>query len=257
MSRSRITLLLLAVLCGAVVYAWVATPKQRRVAPGQTAPLQMDLRQKVSSTSLPVVADLDFSGGGDHPFQKPQKNLFGSLYLPPKVVKSKRKPVSRRVAKVTRTVKQPQQVVPIAIQPQGPKPIQPLDVLGYLNKAGDHTVFLASKQGHIFLVKTGDAFADDLIVHSISNKEITIGRRQTEQQVVLRLGEAKSQRLPELKFQSGRPDIKELPEPAAEPQAADNKPGPDALTGELPLQLKLDRPQPEETPAVNGKKVEE
>lgn len=232
MSRSRIILLLLVVLCGAVAYAWIATPKQRRVAPGQTAPLQMDLRQKVSSTSLPFVANLDFSGGGDHPFQKPQKNLFGSLYLPPKVAKPKWKPVPRPVAKVTKPVVKPKKVIPVVIQPQGSKPIQPLDVLGYLGKAEEYTVFLSSKQGDIFLVKTGDIFADDLVVRSISNKEVIIGRRQTGQQVVLRLGKTKSQRLPKVKFQSGRPEFKIPKEP---------KPG---------------KPKPAESPDINNKKVD-
>ncbi len=255
MSRAKITLLLLVVLCGAVIYAWVATPKQRRIASGQgSLPQTQLIPQKRIPAAFPAVADLDFRGGGVHQYQTPQKNLFAPLYLPPKQIKPRPIPSP---AKVTRPVKQPQHVAPVVLQPQGPEPIQPLDVLGYLNKTGDYTVFLASKEGRVFLVKTGDAFAYDLIVRSISNKEITVGRRQGGQQIVLRLSEAKSQRLPNVRIQSGRPDIKQLPEPAAEPQPTDTIPDPAALTGELPLQLKLDRPQPGDTPAVNDKKVEE
>jgi hypothetical protein len=219
-SRAQITLLLLVVLCSAVIYAWVATPRQRRIPSGQSA-LQQTQRipQKKKMADFPTVADLDISGGKNSQYQIPKKNLFAPLYLPPKPVKRRPMPSP---AKVTRAVKQPQQVAPIGIQPQGPEPIQPLDVLGYLNKAGDYTVFLASKQGHVFLVKTGDAFADDLIVNSISNKEITIGRRQADQQVVLRLGEAKSQRLPNVRIQSDRPAFTMPQEPNPDkPKPAD------------------------------------
>ena len=206
MSRTRIILLLLLVLCVAVGYAWIAMPKQRRVTPGQSAPYQTDRqRQKVSPASFPVIADLDFSGGEDNSYQKPQRNLFAPLYLPPKAMKP------RPVAKVTKPVVRPQKVIPVIISPQGPKPIQPLNVLGYLSKAGEHTVFLASEQGDIYLVKTGDTCADNLIVNNISAQKITIGRKQTEQQVILLLGEAKSQRLPGVLLQSGRPQFKMLP----------------------------------------------
>ena len=212
MSRTRIILLLLVALCVAVGYAWVATPKQRSVVARQGVAQQKDSqRQKVSPAGIPVVADLDFSAGGDNQYQKPQKSLFAPLYLPPKV--AKRRPAPRPVAKVITPVAKPQKVIPAVVQPQGPKPIQPLDVLGYLSKEGEATVFLSSKQGDIFLVKVGDTFAEDLVVHSISVKDITIGRLQTDQQVVLRLGEAKSQRLPKNKFQSNRPEFKMPKEP--------------------------------------------
>ena len=211
MSRAKITTLLLVVLCIAIGYAWIATPKQRRVAPGQKSPQKTSLQQqKVTTADFPIVADLDFSGGEENQYQKPLKNLFAPLYLPPKVVK--RPPTPRSVIKVTKPANQ-QVVVPVVIQPQGPKPIQPLAVLGYLSKTGEYTVFLASKQGEIFLVKTGSTFADDLIVHSINAKEITIGHLQTDQQLVLRLGEAKNQRLPKVSFKMDRPKFKTPKEP--------------------------------------------
>lgn len=207
MSRTQITVILLVVLCGAVIYAWVATPRQRRITDGQSSLQQTQrIQQKKTPADFPTVADLDLSTGGNSQFQAPKKNLFGPLYLPQKPVKRRPAPPA---AKVTRPIEPSRQKAPVVIQPQpqlrGPAPIQPLDVLGYLNKAGNYTVFLASKQGLVFLVKTGDVFADDLIVRSISNKEIKVGRRQTDQQVILRLSEAKSQRLPSVKFQSNRP----------------------------------------------------
>ena len=205
MSRVQVTVILLVVLCGAMIYAWVATPRQRRIMDGQ-AVLQQTQRipQKKTPANFPTVADLNTSGGENCPYQRPRKNLFGPLYLP--VPQVKPRPISSPPI-ATKPIELPRQIVPVAIQPQpqAVEPIQPLDVLGYLNKAGDYTVFLASKQGQVFLVKAGDVFADDLMVCSISNKEITVGRSQTDQQVILRLSEAKSQRLPDVKFQSNRP----------------------------------------------------
>ena len=224
MSRSRVILLLLIILSIAVAYAWIATPKQRRVTLGQDTSGQVKSQhQEVSAAVFPAVADLDFSAGGDHSYQIPQKNLFGPLYLPPKVVK-KTRPASRSGAKVIKPIVKPQTVVPGVVQPQGPKPIQPLNVLGYLAKAGGNTVFLSSKQGEIYLVKEGDIFAADLVVRNVSGREITISRRQTDQQVVLQLGEVKSQRLPKVRFQSDRPEFEIPQEPQPDKPKMDGAP---------------------------------
>ncbi len=224
MSRSRILLLLFAALCGAVSYAWIATPRQRRISPGQDivrqTPRQPDNKNAVT---YPAVADLDFSGGGDHNYQAPRKNLFGPLYLPPKPVA--KRPV--QTVKVRKPVVQPQKIIPVVVTPPGPKPIPPLEVLGHLNKAGDITVFLSSRQGDLYLVKPGDMFADDLVVRNIGTTDIIVGRRQTDQQVTLQLGEIKSQRLPTVKFQSDRPSF-EMPQKFGSDkpeQAEDVKPG--------------------------------
>ena len=235
MSWSKISVILLVVLCGAVIYAWVATPRQRSITDGQGSLQQARLLpQKKKPADFPTVAELNISGGENRQYQAPKKNLFGPLYLPaPKV---KPHPVLPPV-KVTKSLKLPHQIVPATIQPQtqsqlqGPEPIQSLDVLGYLNKAGNYTVFLASKQGQIFLVKAGDVFADDLVVYSISNKEITVGRRQTHQQIVLRMSKAKSQRLPNVKFQSDRPAFVMPKEPDIDkPKLSTGKPGPVGAT---------------------------
>lgn len=222
MSRSRIILLLLVILGVAVAYAWMATPKQRRVVPGQNPLHQVEPRQlDVAMSAFPAIVDLDFSGGGDHPYQIPQKNLFGPLYLPPKLSKPRPAPAPKRTRPA---VVRPQKVNPV-VQPSGPKPIQSLEVLGYLNKAGVTTVFLSSKQGEVYLVKTGDRFAADLVVRSVSSRDITIARRQTDQQIVLQLGETKSQRLPKIKYQSDRPDFKLPPEENPDQPTPGTEPG--------------------------------
>ena len=202
MNRTQITVLLLVSLCVAVGYAWIATPKQCRVDPRQSTSRYTDQQQQKTTAVFPAVTDLDFSGSRNNQYQKPQKNLFAPLYLPPKVVKHS--PVPSSVKKVEKPIIKSKKV----IQQQGSKPIQPLNVIGYLSKARDYTVFLSSKQGDIFLVKSGDIFANNLIVHSINSKEIVVGRQQTDQRVTLRLGEVKSQRLPDVGFMSGRPIFK-------------------------------------------------
>jgi hypothetical protein len=229
-SRSRIILLLLVILGMAVAYGWIAMPKQRRVAPHQLSSRQGP-SQLLDGTisSFAAMADLDFSGGGDHPYQTPQKNLFGPLYLPPKPVKSRPAPPSPKKPKPAVI---PQQIIPVA-QPPGPPPIPPLEVLGHLEKASGTTVFLSSKQGEIYLVKAGDMFAADLVVRNVSDRGITIARRQTGQQVVLQLGEKKSQRLPNMKFESERPKYELPPEESDDLPPGENtdQPTPDATTG--------------------------
>ena len=207
MSRARIILLLLVVLCLAVGYAWIAMPKQRRIAPGQSPAHQAGRQsQKTSATSFALVADLDFSGSGNNPYQKSKKNLFAPLYSPPEAIKPHQAP--RLVKKVTKPVAKPQKVAPVMVKPQGPKSIRPLKVLGYLNKEEEYTAFLSSEKGKIYLVKAGDVFADGLMVKSISNKKIIITKKKDDQQVVLQMGEVKSQRLPSVHFQSNRPQFK-------------------------------------------------
>lgn len=230
MSRSRIILLLLVALGMAVAYGWIAMPKQRRVAPQQLSlpqgPSQL-VDGKVSA--FPAFADLDFTGGGNHPYQTPQKNLFGPLYLPPKPVKPRPAPPAPKKPKPAAILPQ---IIPVT-PPPGPPPIPPLEVLGYLNKKSGTTIFLSSKQGEIYLVKAGDMFAADLVVRHVSDREITIARRQTDQRVVLQLGEKKSQRLPNLMFESERPKFEPSPEEPEDLPPGENpdQPTPDATTG--------------------------
>ncbi|MEA3545251.1 MAG: hypothetical protein U9R69_08540 [Thermodesulfobacteriota bacterium] len=211
MNRTWIILLLFMTLSIAVGYAWLTTPKQRRITAGQKRHTQMNPGQhKVSPALVPVVADLVFSESGASQFQQPQKNLFGALYLPKKSVKPHILP--NPVAKMTKPfVKSPKKIA-VVMQPQTTDPIQPLEILGYLDKGGERTFFMSSLQGEIFLVKTGEIFADHLVVRSVNEREITIVHRQTDQQMVLQLGEASSQRLPNIKFQSGRPQFKLPPQ---------------------------------------------
>ena len=211
MSRKQIIVLLLVALCSAVGYAWIATPKQRRITPGKSIPRQTEKSGPGATTAaFPEIVDLDFSDGKNNHYQEPQKNLFAPLYLPPKAVKSLSVP--RPVKRMIKPTKKPQKIV----QQQAPGSIQPLDVLGYLKKNGEYTIFLSSKQGEIYLVKRGDVFADNLIIRSVDNKKVIVSQQGTDHQVTLSLGEAKSQRLPKLTLQAGSHKVKLPKEPKVE-----------------------------------------
>ncbi len=62
MSRPRLLILLLVLLCAAVGYAWWATPKQRRVTVGTT--FRPTEPQTTRIDVAPEVADLDFPEPG-------------------------------------------------------------------------------------------------------------------------------------------------------------------------------------------------
>lgn len=211
MTRNRLLVLLLIVLCGAIAYAWLETPRQRKV---MTSALSIKSSADLVHQPLDIdseIEDLDFSGGIDHRYQKPKKNLFAALYQPPKVVKRKprKKKKKSKIVKVAPKVIRP--IVPVK-KPKGLPPLPSFKVLGYLDRAERKTVFLTSGQGKIFLVKAGDHFLDDLDVLEINDRDILIGRKRTGQKVSLKLGKTISQRLPQLKIDSGRPKFS-LPEP--------------------------------------------
>lgn len=205
MSRKRLLILLLIVLCAAIIYSWMETPRQRRVtesAPDRKVSTGRDVPQL---DVAPEIEDLDFSGGSEHKYQKPKKNLFAALYQPPKAVvkRQPRKPKAKpKAVKVAPKVIQPVVQIP---RPVGPPPMKPLNFLGHLKKDGQMTAFLSSYKGDIFLVKKGDKFAGNLEVSELTATEIIIRNMDTGQQVIQEVKTVKAQRLPRTNFKSGRP----------------------------------------------------
>lgn len=205
MSRGRVTAFLLILFCLAIVYAWWAFPRQHRVLPNNTTRQTETTGSLVSSEEDTGLVDLNVSGRALAPFSAPKKNLFSGLYpAPPEPKKTAPVPKPK---KIIRKVVPPPQPKPVTILADRPEPIPTYKVLGFLGKAGAHTVFLASKQGEVYLVKKGEVFADDLLLSEISAQEVTIRKEKTGQQVTLRLRETKSQRLPRDGFTSGRPQF--------------------------------------------------
>ena len=202
MNRTRTMILLFLLLCGALAYSWVATPKQKRVVAGRVE--MKPIKQKSSSQNLVAsgIEALDFSQGIKKEFTQVNKNLFAPLYTAPKPVKSYSVP-----AKIIKTKPLPpaKKAEPVVVMARGPEPIQPLNVLGFLNKKGEYTVFLATAKGKVYVVKQGDNFSKDLNVAKITSQEITVARNSTAQQVTLKMDKVKSQRLPTVSINSGRP----------------------------------------------------
>ena len=206
MKRTGFIAILLALLCAAVIYAWVATPQQRSITGGEKVSRSVTTAPEFNREPLHTVADLNFSSGQTDGFHPPEVNLFGPLYRSRKAEKPRSLAVT---VKTDQPVIPPpfEKIEPEVLVPRELEPIQPLNVLGFLLKAGQTTVFLASTKGEVYLVKEADVFADDLVVDQIVANEIRIRRKNTAQQVSLRLDEARSQRLPGLKLVSDRPQF--------------------------------------------------
>ncbi len=236
MSRARILLVLLLLLGCAVYYSWNATPRQKRVEDSGSGRLSIvEGSDRVGAESV----GLDFSGGESLKFQPPRKDLFGTLYEPPKIVEKPLEVVRKPVI----ALPPPLPVLPPPIdrpltRPVGPKPIPALKVMGYLEKGAQRTVFLTSRQGDIYLVKRGERFADGLLVRELDTRQITISRGQADPGISLPIEEAKTQRIPDSKIASDRPGVppiqqfevpKRVPEvrpPEIEPGSEQNKVNP-------------------------------
>lgn len=234
MNRSRILSLLVLVLIGSVVYAWFAMPRQKRISPEELS-LQERNRQPRTENFVEWPAALDFTGGEKLQFQEPKRDLFRPLYRAP-VIK-RRPPPKLRPAVIKLPPPKPIVTQPAVILPVGPKPIPKLTVLGYLQKDVDFTIFLASTQGDIYLVKQGDRFADNLLVRDVSKGAIVVSRGLDDVGLTLRFGNAKTQRMPTERLSSDRPGIPELnyfnPKPNPKPNPKSQAPGitPPAATG--------------------------
>jgi len=205
MSRNRLLILLLIVLCAAITYSWMETPRPRRITESASSRKVAHTQRTEQLEVAPEIENLDFSGGAEHQYQKPKRNLFSDLYQPPKVVvkRQPRKPKKKpKIVKVT-----PKVVSPViqAPKPVGPPPMKPLNFLGHLKKSGLITAFLSSDKGEIYLVKKGDKFANNLEIVELSSNEIVIRNNTTGQQMTQEITVAKATRIPRTNFKSGRP----------------------------------------------------
>lgn len=203
MKRSRLILILMILLCAALVYAWVATPRRQQVSTPASGRAQSMAATERSLEELAEVEELVVAERISQPYRKPVKNLFGALYQPPGVVpRSKPKPRPRP---------EPQREVVESVvmpaEPVGPPPMKPLKLLGFLIKEARYVAFLAATDGAVYLVRNGDVFADNLVVEDISEKSIQIKKRDTGQQMTLTMGKLQSQRLPAVKIVSDRPQV--------------------------------------------------
>lgn len=222
MSRPRVLLLLSILLLLALWYAWQETPRQQKISSKKTVAKGRTVAAGKSDTRAGD-ATLSFSVGEALVFKQPRRDLFRPLYRAPLVIS---KPV---VVKPVPVVVKPPPPPPPKPAPRpvitpvvGPKPIPPLDVLGFLQKGASTTVFLATRQGDLYLVKKGDRFADGLLVRELDKNKVVVSRGQNDQGVTLVVRELKSLRMAIPNLSSGRPAVPEYtpPEPPAEKPAA-------------------------------------
>lgn len=208
MNRSRLLLLLVCLLVLAIWYAWQQSPRQERVRPNAVS--KSDIA--AAKVAVKEFEKLDFSGGKTNKFRKPKRDLFRPLYAAPPVSKARPKPTPVVVAPPPPPKPKPTPK-PVVTPVVRTKPIQPLTVLGFLEKNHVKTVFLASRQGEIFLVKKGDRFADGLLVRELTDTEIQISRDAQESGVTLKIGDKKNQRMANLNLPSDRPRVPDYPGP--------------------------------------------
>jgi len=144
------------------------------------------------------------------------KNLFGPVF--PEIKPAPKKKVVKRAAPKVVKRPPPPKPLPVVPQPVVPRvePMPVLTVMGFLNKENRMTAFLSGSKGEVYLVKAGDTFGGDLQVRDLSASAVVVVRARTGQSVRLPFAKAKTQRLPDFKFQSGRPNF----EPPAETEPA-------------------------------------
>ncbi len=207
MSRIQVLLVLCVLLLGAVWYAWKETPRQQRV--DNKKAVVRDVGSTAGPSSAVDIGSLDFSGGEKLSFKKPKRDLFRSLYRAPVVAKTVAPPPPKPAVVAPSPPPPPVIEQRPVVPPPRTKPIPSLNVLGFLRKGGTVTVFLASRQGDVFLVKRGDRFGDGLLVRELNYSEIVISRGLDDQGVTIKFSEQKktAQRMSIPNVPSGRPSV--------------------------------------------------
>ncbi len=205
MSRSRLLLLLLILLLGAVWYAWQNTPQQQKVGSANIA-IKGKPESAVDRGETFSIVSLDVTGGEKLTYNEPKRDLFRPLYRSSVVKKTVASPKPSPVVVAPPPPPPPPPVIPNpAVRPaMGPKPIPPLKVLGFLQKGLETTVFLVSRQGDVYLVKKGDRFADGLFVRELDSATIVVSRGQNDQGITLYVSENKTSRMAIPNVSSGR-----------------------------------------------------
>ena len=162
MNRKRAILTaLLSVLALCILYAYVATPRLEK-APPRTATQRVRPDAKVTgdlkSKSVQARINFDFLAVEPQDFAAAKRDIFRFGEKSPIRTET---PVVRvgspepPVAAVVEMLEEP--IVPFAVVQQS---LSKFTFLGFLEKAGEKTVFLSSR-GDLFLVKRGESFGAD------------------------------------------------------------------------------------------------
>ena len=180
MNRKRMILAgLLVVLAICLVYAYLATPRLEKASFGSEVGLVSAVPEKtLSQGSKKDSARIDFSFLNSPPEETPraQRDIFSFVQRPV---------VQRKPAPVVIVPTEP--VVNVAVVPEPvdfeaiQKSLSRFTFLGFLDKAGEKTVFLSSA-GKLFLVKSGESFGQhsEFTVTDITDKTLKVKQPNTE-----------------------------------------------------------------------------
>lgn len=160
MNRKRVLLAsLLGVLALCLIYAYLATPRLEKAPPRVTSK-QVRSSVKVNETQESNVAaeriNFDFLVVEPQDYEGAKRDIFRFRQMRPVQTEAPVAMVEAPTPPVTSVVVMPE-TVPLAVVQ---KSLGKFTFLGFLEKAGEKTVFLSSG-GDLFLVKRGERFGAD------------------------------------------------------------------------------------------------
>lgn len=182
MNRKRLLLtVLLLVLAGALVYAYLAMPTRERLAarngtenPGRSA----------VATAAPEGTELrlDLLEEKQEPFPGYRKNIFGSILPPP----PEPAPAPKPVAPPPPTPQPAPEPAPAPSSAQ--RELARFTFLGYLEKEGEKSVFLGRDE-NLFVVSQGSRFGSEnqFRVAELTPEQLTITQQGDERRIVVEL----------------------------------------------------------------------
>ncbi len=177
MKRKKLILgILLLGLTGALVYAYLATPRQQRVASVAKARPEQQRRSPAAAKSQPAAEGrlrLDLLERPKASFPGYKRDIFGSWQVVPP------RPKSPPVVKAPPPPPPPPRTLPTApprfVEPVRRQPLARFSFLGFLEKEGSRIVFL-SRDNELFVVKSGERFGQkkEFLVTAITDEKMTI-----------------------------------------------------------------------------------
>jgi len=173
MNRKRVILgVLLGVLTVCLVYAYLATPRLEKAPPRVTSPSKQPVNRKSPERDeMGAGSRIDFAYLSSTPqeFTGAKRDIFQFNQHRPARIASPPTPVVKK--ELTKPLF-PSRVVPVEVMQ---KSLSQFTFLGFLEKAGEKTVFLSSG-GNLFLVKQGEHFGvnQEFLVEQIDDKLLKV-----------------------------------------------------------------------------------
>lgn len=172
MNSRLLQFLLLVVILLSGYFAWQKMPRLGTLPASEN----QAILNRQPSQSAADDQGLDLSGGEQHPFRRPQRDLFASLFPappPPKPVAVVQPPRPLQVPVPVKIEPPPLPPPPKVVRAQALMPR--FKVLGSLRKNGEMTAFIGAAGG-IYLLKQNQVFASEYRVDALNERAITIVR---------------------------------------------------------------------------------